>query len=363
MKMLKKPVYGILMISLLACNKTETVQPKKVDIIDAIFASGYIISDSEYAVTANTEGYLLHSFVEEGDHVRSGMSLFHLSNDVQSEQLSNAQVVYQDALRKLNHNSPEIGQLEVQIEQAYSQLELDKKNYKRYKKLLEINAVSQLEFDKIELQYENAKLNVEVKEKALEDLVNSLKLNVKNAESQLKIQKENNEDYFLSSRIDGRVLKVYKKPGELVKRGELVAKIGGGQKLAKLFVAEDDINKITVDQEVILSLNTDKSKTYEGFVSKILPAFDEQEQSFIIEAKFNKVPTKLYYNTQLQANIIIGLKKDSMVIPAQYLTNGDSILIKGGNARNVEVGVRNEEWVEIIEGVDPSDILIKPEEL
>ncbi|MEO1255238.1 MAG: hypothetical protein AAFY41_10190, partial [Bacteroidota bacterium] len=231
-----------------ACSNVETVQPKKTDIVDAVFASGNVISDHEYKVTANAEGYLVKSFVEVGAEVQTEMPLFQLSNRVQLEQVSNAEILYRDALKNADPNSPQRAQLELQVQQSRSQLELDKKNYDRYKKLFESKAVSELEFDQKKLQYENAVRTLEINQKALDDLINSLNIGVENAKTQLVIQKENNADYFLSSKISGEVLQVYKEEGDLVRRGEVVALIGGGQKLAKLFVSEEDINGIALNQ-------------------------------------------------------------------------------------------------------------------
>ncbi len=362
-KLLSKSLSVIVAAGLFACNKVETTQPVQADIIDAVFASGQVIADNEYQVTANTEGYLIRSFVDEGALVNGGMPLFQLSNDVSSKQLSNAQVNYQDALEKLNKNSPDRIKLELQIEQSKSQLELDKKNFERYQKLWESKAVSKLDFEKMELQYENAKRNVAINEEALADLINSLELNLDNAETQLVIQKENDSDYFLSSAIDGEVLQVFKKQGDLVRRGEVVAKIGGGEKLVELYIAEEDIREVSIGQEVILSLNTDRDQPVEGVISKIYPSFDEIEQSFMVEAVFKKEPTRLFHNTQLQANIIIGKRDGALVIPSQYLLKGDSVITKRGDLLFVRTGIRNDRWVEIVEGVNSSEVLQRPEQL
>ena len=353
----------LIAVGFVSCQKAEVTKPQKVDITDVVFASGHVISDHEYQVTANTEGYLVNSFVEEGAKVKSGMPLFHLANGVQSEQLSNAQVNYNDALAKMDVNSPERKQLELQIEQANQQLAQDRRNYERYKKLFESKAVSQVEFEKAELQYENGKRNVEIQQKSLDDLMAGLELNLKNAETQLVIQRENNNDYFLSSSIDGEVLSIFKEQGELVRRGEAVAIIGGGDRLVKLFVSEEDIHEVKPGQEVVLSLNTDKERNYEGKVTRIMPSFDELEQSFVIEAAFVDAPAVIYHNTQLQANIIIGQFLNAWVIPPQYLLEGDSVLTSANNLKFVEVGLRNENWVQIMNGLDESETLKVPKAL
>ncbi|MEM6525849.1 MAG: HlyD family efflux transporter periplasmic adaptor subunit [Bacteroidota bacterium] len=351
-------VFGLMSL-LSSCNQVETTQPEQRDIINAVFASGHVISDHEYQVTANAEGYLVRRFVDEGAVVQSNMPLFQLSNDIQSENVSSAEINYQDALRKLDINSPERAQLELQISLAQTQLELDKKNYERYKKLVAKKAVSQVEFENARYQFKSAQNNAQLKQKALDDFIKTLEINEKNAKSQLIIQKSTNDDYFLTSTIDGIVLKVFKQPGELVKRGEVIALIGGGQKLVKLFVAEEDIEEVAIDQQVYINLNTQKDQNFKGSITKIYPSFDEVEQSFIVEASFNKAPEKLYHNAQLQANIIIDKIENAWVIPPDFVSEGNKVYVKGEGKKLVKLGIRNDQWIQVLSGLDAQQTLQK----
>jgi multidrug resistance efflux pump len=200
---------------------------------------------------------------------------------------------------------------------------------------------------------------LQVLEKSLEDLMNSLQLNLENAESQLEIQKEYYGDYFIKSAKKGRVLNIYKEQGELAKRGEYLAKIGSGKTIAKLFIAEEDINHIKVDQKTKIALNTDKDKAVDAVVSKVYPSFDVAEQSFILEADFLEEDNTILANTQLQANIIIAQKETALVIPAEYLAKNNKVTLSDNSVVTVEVGIRSSKWVEIISGIDETSTLKK----
>ncbi len=356
--MLKNIAFLSFLLVGFSCSQEETTVPEKVDIIDAVFASGHIVMEQEYQVTSSAEGYLITSNVTEGDTVQQGMPLFQLSNETEREQLSNAQANYQDALRKLQPESPEQAQLRLQIEQAQEQLNTDKNNYERYKRLVKSGAVSQLEFDRAALQYENSKKQVEILEESLENLIEQAQLQLKNAEMQLNITQKTVNDFYLTSAVSGVVLQVFKEQGELVRRGETIAKVGGGKPLAKLFIAEEDINRVALGQQVAVALNTHPNGYEKATIHKIYPSFDEQSQSFICEATFD-YPLKLLANTQLQANIIINEKQQTLAIPSEYLIEGDSVLTEDGTQLAVQVGIRNDEWVEIISGLDASKVIKK----
>lgn len=410
---------------LTSCGKEEIAQVQKKDILDAVFASGFVVFSDEYMVTANTEGFVLQSHIKEGDEVNKGATLFQLSNDIQALQGINARTNYEEAVSNANENSPKVQQLVSQIEQAkialaldkknYEQyqegvnlpkiqqiatqlaqakqvLELDKKNYERYETLLKTNAVAKLDYDKMKLQYENSKnsvamlennlaekealskmdldrlklqydntkTTVEVLQKSLADMKKNLNLGVKNAKNQVDIQQTYTGDYVVYSALTGTVLAIQKQTGELARKGETLAKIGGGNLITKLYIAEEDINKVQIGQKAMLNLNTEKDKTFEAVVAKIYPAFNEKEQSFVIEVKFTDELPNLRSGTQVQANIVVGERKNALIIPKKCLIKGDKVLLENKEERQIKIGIRNAEWVEVLEGVEANTKMLLP---
>jgi multidrug resistance efflux pump len=184
---------------------------------------------------------------------------------------------------------------------------------------------------------------------------------LENAESQLKIQKEYYGDYFIKATKRGKVLNVFKKHGELAKRGESLAKIGSGKTIAKLFIAEEDINHVKVGQRSKIALNTNKDHSVDAIVSKIYPSFDFTEQSFILEAEFLQEDNRIFANTQLQANIIIAEKENALVIPVQYLNASNQVTLSDNSFVTVDVGIRSNNWVEIISGLNETSSIKKVE--
>jgi len=94
-------------------------------------------------------------------------------------------------------------------------------------------------------------------------------------------------------------------------------------------------------------------------VTRILPGFNEEEQSYVIEASFDLLPPTIFSDTQLQANIETGKRKGVLVIPSAYLVKGRYVILKDGTQKEVRTGSRSSDWVEIVSGVTEIDILIK----
>ena len=357
--------YIIIAIAILTvtCKQNQEIKPQHKDLIDAVFASGSIITSNQYAITAQAEGYLNTSFVSEGDQVHNGQLLFKLTNDAQQIQVGNAYDNYDNAKKNLNTNGPQIAKLEDQINQAKNTKDSDAANLKRYENLIKTNAVAQVDYDKVKLTYQNDLTNLAVLQKSLADLKQNLYLNEKNAKAQYQLQQNNNKYYALNSAFSGIVLSISKKNGDLVKKGESIALVGSGKTIAKLFVAEDDIQKIQLGQQTLITLNTTKDKVYNAQVTKIYPSFDVSSQSFIVEASFDELPTQLKNGTQLQANFIISKKKNALVVPSTYLLNGDSVITQKNHQKiAVKTGIKTLEWVEVLNGLNDNEKLELPKQ-
>jgi multidrug resistance efflux pump len=187
-----------------------------------------------------------------------------------------------------------------------------------------------------------------------------LHLEVIKNKANLASQRNSSSFYEIISKVDGMILQIHKTDGELIKRGEHISEIGSGEFIAKLFIVEEDINKIEVGQEVFIELNTDKNKTHKAYLSIVYPFFDSQEQSFIAEAKFVEPINQLKSGTQLQANIKINDKKNALVMPTEFLMPGDFILSKNKQKLKVSIGIRTSEWVEILSGIDEATTILFP---
>lgn len=350
----------LITISFTGCKNQESILPSRKKIVEAVFASGNIIAENQYVVASQADGYLNKSFVTEGDSVKAGQILFRIENDAQTEQLVNAEENYSYAVSNVSDNSSVLEQLMAQRNQVENKLTTDSLNYIRYQKLVPSGAVSQVDYEKAKVSYENSKQDLVSLNHQISDTKQKLQLEVSKNKANLAVQQSTSSFYEIRAEVDGVIFQIQKKQGELVKQGEPVAEIGSGKYIAKLFIVEEDINKLIPGQEVYIELNTEKNKSYKAYLSKIYPYFDNKEQSFIAESSFNEPIAKLKSGTQLQANIKTNEKADAMVIPTEYLLPGDFILDKKNEQVKVTVGIRTTEWVEILSGADDSTIILLP---
>lgn len=342
-------------LALSSCNRTQETLPQRKDIVDVVFASGSIIMENNYLITSQAEGILSESYVSEGDSVKNDEVLFRIQNDAQEALEQSSAANYQYAESNTDKYSPVWKKLQLQHNQLSDQLINDSVQYERYKKLYETHAVSKAELDKMELVYKKTKSDLLQLESTMADTKKTLALETMNAKAGYLTQQTANNQYVLKSQYNGVVLSAPKIPGELVKRGETIAQIGAGKYLAKLLISESDINKVRVGQEVMIELNTDKNNACSALITKVYPAFDLTEQSFVAEAEFTVFAPDLRVGTQLQANIVVGESKNALVIPSEYIAEDNTVIdAKSNQVLVVKTGIRTPEWVEITAGINDS---------
>lgn len=357
MKINKITLLLLITSTLAGCSRIQETKPQRKDIVDVVFASGSIIMEKNYLVTAQAEGILSESYITEGDSVSRNELLFRIQNEPQEAMAASAEAGYKYAESNTENSSLVLQKLRQQRLQVYNQMANDSVQYTRYKTLYASNAISKAEFERAELNYNNRKAELKALDLTISDTKKMLDIESLNARASYITQQNSNEQYLLRAKYQGVVLNAPKIPGELVKRGETIAQIGAGKYLAKLLISENDINKISVAQQVQIELNTNKKQAFSAVITKIYPAFDTAEQSFVAEAEFNGNIPDLRVGTQLQANIIVAEIKNAMVIPSEYLLSGNRVMSDDNKDVIVTIGVTTPEWVEIKSGLTENAII------
>jgi len=350
----------VMMAFAVGCGKkTNEAKPVRKNITETVFASGVLVPDDQYDLTAQSDGYLVKLNFNEGDTVKTGAILAEIENKQNDYSARSSNALLSIANKNVQPNAPALTQAKANLELAQAKLKQDEIQAERYEKLYKSKSVSQLEYENAKLALENSKTNLI----AMQESYNLAK---QQADQQLIIQQsQSGINNFLQGMnevkavIGGKVYKKFKQLGDYVHRGDMIAEIGDKASIyAKLSVDETNISNIKVNQEVIIQLNTNKDKNYKGVITEIYPAFDEQTQSFYCKARFTDNLDFKVAGTQLQANIIITNKENVLTIPRNCLGYGNKVTVKGKGIVTVKTGFISNEWVEITGGIDENSILI-----
>ena len=351
---------------LFACSgKDKGVKPKVKPLIEAVYASGFVVSKDEYQIFPQVEGSVAEKLVEEGDAVKKGEALYIIESGQQSARYSIARENFALASENFRDNSPVLQELKAARESAKTKLAFDSANFVRYSNLLKKNATSQGEYDRIKLIYENSKNDYLLQNSRYAKTRSQLHLEFQNAKSQLAIAGDESGRYTVRSEVDGLVFMTAKEKGELIRRNEVIAVVGKKDAYyLQLDVDELDIQRVKVGQEVLVKIDAYPGKIFKAEIEKVFPMVDRRQQSVRADAMLKDNLPGWFSGLALEANIIIHKKDQAVVIPKNKLLPGDSVNIEtddGPKKVKVTRGVETLDEVEIVEGLDTSKLLVDNE--
>lgn len=353
---------GILSACLIfsACGqKTNPVKPTHKDLTEMVFASGILEADDQNNLTAQTDGYLIKLDFKEGDLVTAGQLLAVIDNNQNIINAQSAGTLHSIARENTLPSAPALQQISANITAAKEKLRLDQLQADRYKRLMESNSVSKLEYENTQLTLATSQANL----KALEDQYNTQLVAARQQEVTQRSMSEVNrvirEQNQIKAVISGQIYGKKKQLGDYVRKGDVIAVIANPHLIyARLNVDETNMARVKVGEEAAIQLNTNKGHIYKGTVHEILPSFESASQSFIVKAYFTDSLDFRITGTQLEANIIVGEKKNALVIPRSFLSYGNKVNIKGKGPTVIQTGIVSNDWVEVTGGLTENDELV-----
>ena len=265
------------------------------------------------------------------------------------------------AERETLNTAPRIQQAQANVELTGQQLDFDLANLERYQQLFQSGSVARIDLEQKELAYHQSQSNYESAVQDLQRIKDDAEQQLINSQMSSDIYAQQYASNALRSLTNGKVYDLFKEQGDYVRVGDAVAQIGHATLLyAELNIDESSISKITPGQPAYIQLNVDTSKVYQGYVEEILPSFDESSQSYICKVYFTDELSFDLINTPLEANIIVKRTENALVVPREFVDYGGFVQRKGSKEKTkVTANFISTEWVEILDGIEESDVLIR----
>jgi multidrug efflux pump subunit AcrA (membrane-fusion protein) len=352
----------VMATALMACGpKRETAKPITGPITEAVYASGIIKARDQYQAFAAVSGIVAEVHVHAGDSVGKGDALFTIDDRTTDLGAQRAELALELLRQNAGRGSPVLEQLHLAVEQARTKLANDSLQHARQKALWDKQIGSRAEMDARELALTSSRNALLTAQKALAETRSRLTNELRMAENELAMRRAAQGDHTVRSQIDGRVYDVLIERGELANPQRALATLGRADAfIIELQVDEYDIVRVKPGQEVIITMDSYKGELLEGTVSRVDPLMNERTRTFTVEAVFTQAPPVLYPNLTAEANIILARKERAFTIPSAYLVDERYVLVGKDEKREVKVGLRDLQRVEVLSGIDSSTVIMHP---
>jgi len=273
----------------------------------------------------------------------------------------------------------QIAQLESAVNQAKASFENAKENFERMKELLEKGAISQQQFEGVELQfnvakeqYESAKTQLTLtQEKTAPESIAAAKAQVKQTEAMLEAAKSALDNCLITSPIDGTVGGINAPIGQLASPGVPIATVGNLNSVEiEINVTEDRINGLEVGQEAEVTVDSVGDSVLKGKIISISPFKDPMTQVYPVKILLPNEDGLLKSGMFARVKLMVALHTNAVTIPEDAVVSydGKSIVytVKEGLAKANEVitGPASMGKIVIKEGLNPDEeVIIEGQEI
>ncbi|SNR70746.1 efflux RND transporter periplasmic adaptor subunit [Desulfurobacterium atlanticum] len=372
----------------------KTVKVKRGEVKNIVEASGMMKPQvgAKVKVGARISGTVIKENVKVGDYVKKGDLIAVIDNRELGENLkvarANLEEIKKIYPKKIETQKLAIETAEASLKTAQAKLETEKHNFElkkwefeRQQKLLKEGFTTEADFKKAKTALETAKNNLKVAEeavkqaklavekekKALKQLETEYKAKLTQAEAQYKQAKIRFSYSYIYAPKSGIISYVSTQEGETVVAGmnapEFVTILDPEKLENWIYVDETEIGKIKKGQKVVFTVDTYRDKKFKGSVVEIYPeptVLNNVVYYIVVARGFNDV-SKLKLNMTTHNKIIIGIKKNVLVVPNEAVKwkKGKYVVYKvvGGKVKEVpvKVGWSDDKYMEILSGLKEGD--------
>lgn len=346
-------------------KQVKTVPASARFITRNVEAPGTLAADEQATVSFKVAGRLDQLRIDLGTPVRKGQVIAQLETQDFNSRVNQAEAALQQARARLglsptgDHDNINIENTSV-VRQARAVLEEAKQNLERTQQLVKEGVQPRAELDRVESAYKVADSRYQ---DAVEEVRNRQALLLQRR-AELQSAKQQLAETTLYAPFDGSVRERRANLGEYLTAGTPVATIVRMHPLRlRIEVPERDAQGIRVGQPVRVTVEGEFEQAA-GRVARISPAIQEQSRTLIIESEVDNQRARLRPGSFAKATIQTSSNNSAITVPPDAIVTFAGIqkvyTIKDGRAieRNVVVGRRENDWVEIIEGLQADEPVI-----
>lgn len=330
---------ALALLLLSACQEAETVAPARPieaiaayhdDVVERITVIGRLQADLQARVNPELPERIEKVHVVLGQQVRAGDPLVMLSGDLQAAGL---------------------GQARASLEAAEAARELAQNQLERIRIVYEAGTASRAELDAAESQLRSAEAQVRQLRQAL---------------SQAAVQSGRS---VMSAPFDGVVAQLDAEEGDIAAPGRpLVVVVQPGGMKAKLDVPERSFFRVQTGMPAVIQPLADREQVVEGVVSAVGALIDPTTRTGRVEVAVSDPEGALVAGAAVRATIELDRREGVLLVPIQAVQLAADVHLsrKGtvyvieddvAHAREVVVGHREPERIEIIEGLEPGEVV------
>jgi len=399
-------------------KEVTTTEVIKTTIYETVGASGKIYPITEVKISSDVSGEIVELYVAEGDSVSTGQLLAKIDPDAFESQVDRARASVNNARANASMSEASLQTSVAQKEQVQASLINARKIHERNTTLFNEGVVSQAEFDASLAALQAQEANLKSAEAGIASGRKSIEaagFNIKSAEAGLKELQTALRRTTITAPMNGVVSNLSVELGERVV-GTIQMSGTELMRIANLYamevqvdVSENDILRVAMSDSVLIEVDAYYDKEFYGRVTQIANSASnagqqalatDQVTNFIVTVQINPDSykslivegRKFPFRPGMSATVEIFTeqKSDIIAVPIQAVSTRDKNDKKSSSPESsetdlgetakdlddvnevvfavradtadmviVKTGIQNDEFIEIISGLDEGETIVK----
>jgi RND family efflux transporter MFP subunit len=338
----------------------KVVEAKRGELIIRLKSPGEAVTDRKVVMKTEVAGVVKELAAREGLHVKAGDVLVVLDDERyrlarEKQEASRLRLLSEMLLEK------QFGQLTPQLNATPEKIAKVKEDFAAAEARFRKGLISQADFEKASNDYEMNLIEAGLKKEevmAASKGLTQAEIDVKTAELDLEKTK-------IKAPFAGVITDIKVSPGEHLEAGRdlfTLVNINEIKVIAK--VLESEVGKMRIGREVDLRFSAYPDKVFRGTVEAISPIVNPEDKTCAVHVVVGNPQEEIKPGMHAEVEIAAEVYKDRLLVPQ------DAVLVRGGRKlvfvveeglakwRYVEVGLENENYAEILDGVKEGEKVI-----
>jgi HlyD family secretion protein len=326
------------------------------NVMSEVLGTGTLEARTSAAVGPKIAGLISRVAVDEGDRVKAGDTLIFLEDTDFKQQVGVAEADMAAA-------AAAIARLEADQRRAEAVLAQARLTHQRLAEAAAARASSLQELDKAAeaLAIAEAELS-----RAVTAIVEGQK-RLAAAERSLDYQRARLNDTTIEAPFDALVVRRDRDAGSVVTAGSSVLQLVS---LAEMWITawvdETELARLAEGQPARVVFRSETSVAYPGLVARIGREADRETRELVVDVRLEKLPAHWAVGQRAEVYIRTDRKDSVTVLPAGLVLLREGkpgvMVDEAGKARwrEITLGIRGRELVEIASGLLPGDVVVSP---
>lgn len=325
-------------------------------VVAEVLGTGTLEARVGATVGPKMAGLITRITADQGDRVRSGDTLIHLEDTDYRQQVGVAEADVAAATAAIDRLKADQRRADAVLLQA-------RLTHERVAQSIAAGAATQQELDKAAEALAIAEAE---RARAATAIVEGQK-RLAATERSLDYQQARLHDTTIEAPFDALVVRRDRDAGDVVAAGSSVLELVSLDEMwITAWVDETELSRLSEEQPARVVFRSEPRAEYPGAVARVGREADRETREIVVDVRIDRLPATWAVGQRAEVYISVDRREHVTVLPADLVLRREGrtgvMVSDGGKARwrEIAVGLRGRESVEVTKGLTPGDVVVGP---